>query len=806
MTWTYDSTTRTWTKSDTGRETLMVDADLPGACAVRLELFNINKPVRFVCFASPDGRSCVEVGVNGANLEVRILEFGVVTSTPESEAHGLAANVPYTIEIHRRAGVLEVFLDGVSTITWTVAGVPEGRERYGFSAQNDGSRVARAVVCGLKPLRATRRDALVIVVNGTISLYDEGSLRAVAPNAFDPQADVWAVVFRQKVYAGDGRVAKIIDPNNAGSPVVPYAPTAGFLPGQESAEDRAAGVCSATVAAFFYDRIAFAGDPNDEQNILFTALGDPLDLDTGAQKTDRAYGASTDRSRVGEPVRALVQAANGVLVIGCTGSIWRMTGDPSIGVPEVVRVWSGSGISGSEAVGQVQDGVVAAHTPEGIVLVPAIGEPVPLSNPTVTSGLNMTPAEAADRHVILRRDPERQAFMVFLTPRASGPAVHLWYDERTGGWSPGRGGFFPVTVADAAGPTAAAVVGGRLVIGTRTGYLLVMDDEATTDDGSPIELLCSTLIDLGHGMHDTILSRLLIVLAQSGDDVQYRVFGGRTAEEAFLGDERWLLLAGRSQQRYRLVSRPVRAPALVLELSHAEEGGRADVETVEIGASVGRLSTRRPRSPFAAAALCPPPGAPVGSGSGGGSGFSSGGGGGGSDTPGGECETITVLVGGTTEYDFGEDSTVAITFRGLCFSGNPPQKVGEATETIVFENPSLVSGACRWTHGDSWVRFTDSGTWEYSISAADAATYDPSCGGGETTYLTQAHDDAPSFGVYWMKERDEADPDGTDQCMDGVVDGPWKVADALLDNGCAEEPEVEATGFKKWVAYCQVIE
>ncbi len=822
MAWTFDSTTQNWTKTGAFREALIAVDDLGASAAVTLQLIDSAKPVLVLVMASQDGRTCYEVGINGVNLVIRKVIHGVVGADLDTVAHTLSSGDTYTLEVQRRGKVIDgtiTLADGTEkTVTYTSGTVDpdeeifEWQDSWGFVSSSTGAVVAQARKCGLKPESSSRKDVSVFIAGGNVALYKDGALRTLESGVFDPVGDVWAFVYRQKVYAGDGRFAKVIDPNDDADPIVPWTPTAGYLPGQTTTAERDAGVCTATCAAVYFDRPVLAGAPHDPQNLFASKVGDPLDWDTGADTFDRAYGSSTDRSRVGEPVIALEQSATGLLVIGNANSIWQMSGDPSIGIPEVVEIDTDSGVSHANALQKVAEGVVLAHSPTGLLLITP-GRSSPLSESVLTEGIQIPSASIGNYIVSVVRDPSRYITWIFLTSRATGLSTHFAYSERVGGFVAGQGGLLPQQFPNNVGPTAAGMVDGKIVLGGRDGYLRVFDDTAKDDDGVEITLKIPVLFSEGSSQHDTIINKLKLVLGKNSDDATIKMFAGIDAERAYDTTEQWTLLNTTvSSGRMRTIDRGLRAPALVAEISGTGVGTSVAIEVLEAHTRLGRLSTKKPRSVFTPETLCPPP-TPGGSGSGGGS-FGSGPGYGGSDTPDSSCGTITVTVSGTP-YDFGEDSVVTGVLYGRCRDGG--DSTGDGTinrgwsatvsNAFAFSNPVDNAGACRWTFtdgaGTSWVQFNTDGTWTYLIHSAheayyycgSCASYDGWCDFVNGTIYSGGTADNDLLRDNGTLADPVCSDFGASTCDIGLF------GDFDLDNGCAPDPAALATGFRHYLEY-----
>ncbi len=791
MGWAYDSAAGGWTLSaSSGRAALVAGVGLGAAASVLAELQDPYIPVRILIQCSPRGDTGFEIGVDELNITIWRWEYGERVGTVlASAAHGLSFGVGYTIEVRRIGTQISVYLNGATSavVSYTnSSGYFAELDGFGFVADTDGAMVTRFQRCGVTEVRASREEVGVVVSGGDVYLVRGARKSLVARGAFGATADIWAIEGQdQKLYMGDGSVAKVVDPtaDDPDEVVMPLIPSAGGLPGQTAAD----GSCTATVATVYFSRSALAGADSDPQNIYLSRVGDFTDWDTAADESDRAYGADSDRSRVGQPVTALKQAATGVLVIGTTGQLWKLIGDPSRSIPQLQPIHDG-GCHGPEAMLLADEGLVVALGAEGLILVPAAGDAIPLSRDVLTEGLNLTPTEALARRVILARDPQRQITYVFLTPRGSGQGTHFAYHERVGRWTPGQGGFQPLTFADEdLEPTAASVVDSELLIGTRDGRLLRFDESEKDDDGDAID--CNIPVALfdepypNGGDADTILDRLLVQLALApvaSDDAALRVYAGRTPEEAYLGASRWLVLSDTATSSPRTIRRGVRGPCLVLEVSNDQADESIDIETVETMTRAGRLTRRGPRTVATLDTPCPPPTA-AGSNS---DTFGSGVGGGGS-TPSGSCVTIDVGAGGDA-VSFGDDSAVYLVFRGCCIDPETGEVSGTIERVWRFENPSESSGVVTWTYSaggnDSTIEYTATGrTWSYSIHASHVAFVTPSCGG-----LTPLSFNAPTN----ITDKSNSMPatSGSEQF--------FLYADATLDNGCAGAIGLdEATGF-----------
>lgn len=621
--WFRDSSGK-FTLIGTGRTALIADDPIPVDKTVKLQLRpqDTGDNVRVLVQSSRDGRSCFEVGQIGANIVIRSFEFadpGSVT-VHDTAAHGLAAGVPYAIEVRVANGVIEARLNGSSSpiVSYDNAGSGTplflGYKYFGFVSNVNGAIVLRAELCDLTPVRVERADVLVAVVGGDVFASTDGeNYSLLKSQAFNGGGPVSLVEMDQKLYGVDGVHAVIIDPLTFS--VSRWIPTEGTLPGQTSD-----GTTRATIIARFRHRLWLAGDPQDPQNLYGCRINEPLDWDVSSELIGRAFGLTAEQvGRIGQPITALLGTSRDTLGIGTQNGIWELRGDPAEGRPQLIELLNGSGISGKDAITRVAEGRAIAHTPQGVYIIPAVGEPVPLSQSVLTEGLNIAAEDIEDYHVQVRRDPVRFLLHVFMTPvETASDEVdeeelpkdrHVVYEERVGGYTPARGGWQPDEIPTVLGPTASTAEPwrGKIVHGTRDGRLWVFDDDALSDDGEPIEVRAPlTLIDDDKVARETILHRFT-VLPGEGAVVNYRVWGAQTPEQAYgvVSGRYALLLPGVVTSRLS-IDRKCRAPSIVIELFNDAADERFSVEQVDAVTARGRILTRRDLTSYGPQQPCTP--------------------------------------------------------------------------------------------------------------------------------------------------------------------------------------------------------
>jgi hypothetical protein len=600
--------------SGSARAVLLADLAADDNIAVRAVVSNIASNVLCAVRSTPDGRTCYEAGVivSGGTTTYAIVRRRVEGSVV-SDAVGpsawiarvdvtarLGTSGSATIEARISAGRLKLFLNDEQTptidhdITGTtyappadtgtfapsaggttpVYGKMTGQFWAGILSDVDQARVLEVKTAKLEGTTSARTDLLVAVAGGSVYLVQpDGIVRTVGSAVFDPAADVQLREFNGKVYMLGGGRARILDPIRLA--VSNWTPTVGTLPGQTSG-----GTTTAKVLGQFGTRLALGGADNDPQNVWFSAVADALDYDTGSDLPGRAFTlAGTRPLKIGQPVTCLQEHTNSSLIVGCTGSMHLVAGDPVLGQFDTMTLLEDTGVSGTDAAVRVQDGRVLLHTPNGLVVVSG-NQAVNITDVLLTTGIQTGTLVDA----IVARDPSRHLSWIVL------PDQTYAYDERRGQFTRGDGGLHPQTVPESMRTTAAAVWQGKLVLGCADGYLRTLDDAATTDDGTPIDSFI-TLLVMGDGLTSEVqMSNIKLNLTRKSGSTAMRVFGARTPEDAIDGKYRRTLLSMNATP-FRNDPHPakVRAPAVSLVVGPAAAGSTWSMESVT--ANVQNAST-----------------------------------------------------------------------------------------------------------------------------------------------------------------------------------------------------------------------
>jgi hypothetical protein len=583
-----------------GRTAAIASETLTTEKTLKLQLapYDLNHNVFALIPSSGDGRTAYEVGCVGTSIYIRTVVFGDPASVTvrASALHGLGAGVPFTLEVRVVNGVIEARLNGsdtpivdfdMSTASPTVA---EGYKHFGFVSNVDGARVIAIQLCELVPITVNRADVLVAVCGGNVwaALDDGGGIALVANGVFNSTGEVCIFEHDQKMLGVDGVHAKVIDA--LALTVTNWTAAFGSLPGAT-----ADGTTTAKFGCSWRGRVWL----EDGQNLLASAINDRDDWDTGDDTYGHAFGlTAASIGKIGQPLTALFPTTRDTLGLGCNNSIWELIGDPATGQPQIQPLLKGSGVSGKDAFTVSTSGIAICHTPDGPYIVPPAGEAVPMAASVLSEGLTIPRTDIGDYYVQVRRDPKRHMVYFMLTPKTGdGSATHLAYDERTGAYSPGNGGWFPDDFVERLGPTASTPEPwlGDVIFGTRDGYLMRFSDDALADDGVAFVPRCPvSLMQEAKVQRETILHKHACLYG-IGSVVKYRLYGGVTPEGVYgasTATQRQLLQSGTYGGQRMSVDRKSRAPALMLEL-YTDTAGLFELEQVDAVTEPGRIVTRR---------------------------------------------------------------------------------------------------------------------------------------------------------------------------------------------------------------------
>lgn len=600
MAWT-EGTDGSLAHAGTDRDVWLFDDPMPANSSFKLQLGNPAHNVKAVLFSSHDGGSCWEAGVEGADLVIRRVDFGTEQPFAVWISHGQVAGIPFLAEFRVQDSLIRILLNGqeVAALEYDTIAQYSFFRRFGVVSKINGASVLRAELCELAPAVETAQRVLVAVGGG--SVYKSaagGNLFEVERSVFRERGPVCLIEHQSGIYGVDGQRGRIINPVT--DSVTLWIADDGTLPGKTTDGSTTLGLIISHAGRIW-------GVPADDNRNLYASgigLTGAKRWDTAATYAGRAFTTPLARaSQSAQVIRALAIGSNNHLLAGGAACIWRMMGDPVRGQVLFEPLSATIGVSGRGALVLADEGFVLFHSPAGLYMTPAGGSPVPLSAGVLTEGIDIDPDELDSYTVSVVRDTRRKLVHVFLTKEAD--SLHFVYDEREGGYAGGKPALYPVQYPDRIGPTCAVYWGGEVLLGGRDGYIYVLDDAATDDDGDEIESWVTlSQTHKNRIEEDTILQRLFPMMANGSVPVTVRAWKGVTAEDAYDPAQRVLGWQREGvRPRAAAITQPCRGGCILVEIH--SESGRWSVEAFSAQTSSAQLSSRHGwQASVAAGALC----------------------------------------------------------------------------------------------------------------------------------------------------------------------------------------------------------
>jgi hypothetical protein len=284
-----------------------------------------------------------------------------------------------------------------------------------------------------------------------------------------------------------------------------------------------------------------AVEASDPQNFKMSRLGNPLDWDYTANDTQRAIaGSLVSTGQISEPITALIPFHHNCLVVGCTSSLWILTGDPGLG-GGARRLDPEIGILDKRSWCIVAGGYLFFMSLDGLyVMPPGCGTP-----PTSVSR-EILPEELLDidttaKTVTMTYDLRFRGVHLFIYDGSN--TAHWFIDIRTRlEGDKLSAAFWPVAYHADHGPSTCharrdtATSESCVVFGGKDGYLRNLKTTLDQDDGS--NAISSHIVfgpfALGDskGVTEGKLTSLCAALARGSGDVTWSVHVGQTAEDA----------------------------------------------------------------------------------------------------------------------------------------------------------------------------------------------------------------------------------------------------------------------------------
>jgi hypothetical protein len=619
-----------WTKAidnsllhtGTTADAYMMPTKIGPGWAIEIGSVSVAYRVGAIVYASSDGRNGWMVGVFGdtgadpLKLSIRRINNGVIEApqtggdapndaTPVT--HSLTSGQFYTLRVELIDNRIVASLRG--SLVFSTVALAYLNDVAPTFLQNDSWGVwsttnnARAVDLARQQATFSTSDEREVLVvgfeNGDVhACYDGVNLERLATAKVPTNIPLTFAEYGGRGFIGGGGKLFVVDVQARS--VDPFVATAGELPGTtDGSLFDVIGVSRSGA------RMVYVMRPG----VIYSAVGDPFDVDTGAIEDGRAFDLAATRfgQSVGQDIVSVFQSTDDAFIIATTNSVFAVIGDPISGNFRQLPITFDSGpVSWSSAITVDATGRAYIHTPDGGIVFGTISSGVNITRGTLREGIQISRAERSLHTVSVVRDTTRGYLFVFNTRRIGSVATgqHHVYDESQGDYQAGAGGWFPIGFANASHhPTAACVWQGRCVIGTMGGDILEFDDAAADDVGTPINALCQLQLVDENGVVDGVMVHWVRpefspqADGTQGGLVSLRVFtadspskmftpGGR--QQAWAGDFTDTAELGQVRQRGNVVSLE-----LLSTVASASQRKRWWIEQVEVDISPAPVTLRR---------------------------------------------------------------------------------------------------------------------------------------------------------------------------------------------------------------------
>ena len=282
-------------------------------------------------------------------------------------------------------------------------------------------------------------------------------------------------------------------------------------------------------------------EASNPQNFKMSRQGDTSDWDYSADDAQRSIvGSLTSAGQISEPIIALVPYHQNCLVLGCTSSLWIMTGDPALG-GTARRLDDQIGILGPKSWCLIAGGYMMFMSRDGLYVMPPGCGTAPTSVSRELLPEELLNIDTSSKTVTMAYDMRYRGVHLFI--HGGSNTSHWFIDIKTRlEGDKVTAAFWPVSYQ--ADHVASACHTRRdftsnespVVFGCHDGYLRHLKPSLDEDDGS--NAISSHIVfgpfSLGDssGMFEGKLSSICAALGQNSGDVTWSVHVGQTAEDA----------------------------------------------------------------------------------------------------------------------------------------------------------------------------------------------------------------------------------------------------------------------------------
>jgi hypothetical protein len=380
-----------------------------------------------------------------------------------------------------------------------------------------------------------------VVANGGVLYYSNGTgLTAVSPSpalTLSTSFPLGYADLNQKLY--------ILADNHADQRLCVYNPVDNTLVRVTLAAGSFPTKCR--LLSNYNNRLIWAGDANNPQNIYSSRQDAPGDYDYGQEDSQAAVALNaTDQGRIGEPITALIPHSKSCMIIGCTTSLWVINGDFGTN-GTVERLSDNIGVVDGNAWCFDSEGYLYFLSPDGLyVMSPGCGD-VPRSVSRERLPQELLNVNRTTHRVSMAYDVRYRGIFLSITATGSNSMDGWWIDTKqvAGGDSGGNAvSFWPTNFASNDHHPVAiyAVRDGvqstdgpsSVLLGCRDGYIRRFNRTASNDDGTSIvAYLDMGPFPLAPPGFEGLLQEVQVTLGETSGKVNCQIRAGQSAEEAY---------------------------------------------------------------------------------------------------------------------------------------------------------------------------------------------------------------------------------------------------------------------------------
>ena len=190
----------------------------------------------------------------------------------------------------------------------------------------------------------------------------------------------------------------------------------------------------ATVVKLYRGRLYITGDRYNPHQWYMSRQGNPWDFNYAATDAQSPVaGNNSDVGEIGDIQVAAIPYKDDFLIMGCTNSIWLLSGDPMEG-GSLNPLDLTTGIFGPEAHCWDGDGNLYFWGTNGIYKMAIPGVPQCISQVRLPNIIADEAVDPSTHRIVLAYDAERVGVMVFITNVNTDANSNYFYDLRTGGF------------------------------------------------------------------------------------------------------------------------------------------------------------------------------------------------------------------------------------------------------------------------------------------------------------------------------------------------------------------------------------